>query len=141
MPKFKKKEENKKINFGGSPEPKEYPIFCFKHLTSNKKYNFDYFGNDREQKEAKSLILDEILKLQKKSWAEWGLENKKTGYESLPITQINISPKDFITTNDIKVIVFRINSQRWRLLGIKSQHFKSVLHVIGFDFDYSAYKH
>jgi len=37
--------------------------------------------------------------------------------------------------------IIRINNQNWRLIGYKSDNFKSVLHVIGFDFNYSAYKH
>ena len=139
--KIKSNITDKKNIFKKAIELKEYPIFYSKHLTTNKKYNFNYFNNEKEQIIVKSIILEEILRLQEKTWVEWGIENKKTGYESIPITQINIIPKNLILPNDIKTIVFRINSQKWRLIGIRSMHFKSVIHIIGFDFDYTAYKH
>lgn len=139
--KIKKKIENKKINIPSSNTPKEYPIFCFKYLTTNKRYNFEHFSNVQEQLKNKSLILDEIIRLQQKTWMEWGLEGKKTGFESIYINQLNFKPKELILSNDTKVIVFRINSQNWRIIGIRSEYFKSVLHIIGFDFDFSAYNH
>lgn len=124
-----------------SSENKEYPIFCFKFLTTNNKFNFNYFTSEKEIKESKSIILDEIIRLQTKNWIEWGLERKSIGYESIPITKIKFRPNNMITTNDMKVIVFRVFSQKWRIIGIKSPFSKGVLHIIGFDFDYSAYNH
>lgn len=109
--KIKKKIENKKINIPSSNTPKEYPIFCFKYLTTNKRYNFEHFSNVQEQLKNKSLILDEIIRLQQKTWMEWGLESKKTGFESIYINQLNFKPKELILSNDTKAIVFRINSQ------------------------------
>lgn len=141
MAKIKKKIENKKINISSSNISKEYPIFCFKYLTTNKRYNFEHFSNVQEQLKNKSIILDETIRLQQKTWMEWGLENKKTGFESIYVNQLNFKPKNLNLSNDTKAIVFRINSQNWRIIRIRSEYFKSVLHVIGFDFDFSAYNH
>ena len=97
-------------------------------MTTNKDYSFKYFQNDKDLQYSKAIILDDIIKLQGKTWLTLGMESKKTGFET-------------ITYNQLKLIVFRINSQNWRLIGYKSDNFKCVLHVIGFDFNYSAYKH
>lgn len=40
-----------------------------------------------------------------------------------------------------KIIVFRFNEQNSRLLGVKSSKCKSILYIIGYDWDYSSYKH
>ena len=135
-----KKKDNKKIKLTES-KIEEYPIFCFRHLTSNKDYCFKYFKNNVELSKAKVIILDEIMKYQHKSWLELGKESKKTGFETISYSQLKFSLSGLDLSNDTKLIIFRINNQNWRLIGYKSDNFKSVLHVIGFDFNYSAYKH
>ena len=135
-----KKNDNKKIKLTVS-NIEEYPIFCFRYLTSNKDYCFKYFKNDVELSKAKVIILDEIMKYQHKSWLELGKESKKRGFETISFAQLKFSPSGLNLSNDTKLIIIRINNQNWRLIGYKSNNFKSVLHVIGFDFNYSAYKH
>lgn len=135
-----KKKDNKKIKIIDS-KVEEYPIFCFKYLTTNKNYCFKYFQNDKDLQYSKAIILDEIIKYQYKSWLELGRESKKTGFETISYSQLNFSPAGLELSNDTKLIIFRINKQNWRLIGYKSENFKSVLHIIGFDFNYSAYKH
>lgn len=150
MAKLKNKNKVPKFNnkFGRSDSKgKEYPFFCFKHLTTNKKYNFFFFANEKDKKEAKSIIFDKLLELQTKNWQDLYVLSKKKGIETLNIEQLNFNPFNFITTKDMKVLVLRlnnnknVNSQEWRLIGIKSDNYKGVLHVIGFDFNYNAYKH
>lgn len=135
-----RKKENKKLKFAAS-KVEEYPIFCFKYLTANKKYNFKYFEKDLNLLKAKNIILDEVIKYQCKTWLEWGQENKKTGFETITSNQLNFSPAGIDLSNDTKLVVFRVNSQKWRLIGYRSDIFKGVLHIIGFDFNYTAYKH
>ena len=135
-----KKKDNKKIKIIDS-KIEEYPIFCFKYLTTNKNYCFKYFKNDVELSKAKVIILDEIIKYQHRSWLDLGKETKKTGFETISYNQLNFAPNELDLSNDTKLIIFRINNQNWRLIGYKSDNFKSVLHIIGFDFNYTAYKH
>ena len=134
------KKSNKKIKAIDS-KIEEYPIFCFKHLTTNKDYCFKYFQNNKDLEQAKAIILDDIIKLQSKTWLALGMESKKTGFETISYNQLNFKPTNLDLSNDTKLIVFRINGQNWRLIGYKSDNFKSVLHIIGFDFKYTAYKH
>ena len=134
------KKNNKKIKLVDS-KIEEYPIFCFKYLTTNKDYSFKYFQNDKDLQYSKAIILDDIIKLQGKTRLTLGMESKKTGFETIAYNQLNFRPANLDLSSDTKLIVFRINSQNWRLIGYKSDNFKGVLHVIGFDFNYSAYKH
>ena len=67
--------------------------------------------------------------------------NKKVGLETLSIEIINFEPNNYEFSKDQKVYVFRLNSQKWRMIGIKSGHNNDVLHIIGFDFNFSAYRH
>lgn len=136
-----KKNNNKKITNFSNQELEEYPIFCFKYLTTNNKYNFEYFNIINEKNKAKCIIFDKLIELQQKTWKQLVLERKNIGFETLPNNQIRFSPNNLQMTKDTKILSFRLNSQNWRLLGVRSEHFKSVLHIIGFDFDFSAYKH
>lgn len=135
-----KKKDNKKIEIK-TFKIEEYPIFCFRHLTTNKNYSFEYLKNNKDIELAKVKILDKIIELQSKNWLELGLKNKTTGYETITYNQLNFSPFNIELYKDSKLIIFRINNQNWRLIGYKSDNFKGVLHIIGFDFYYSAYKH
>jgi len=76
------KKNNKKIKLVDS-KIEEYPIFCFKYLTSNKDYSFKYFQNDKDLQYSKAIILDDIIKLQGKTWLTLGMESKKTGFETI----------------------------------------------------------
>ncbi len=138
-----KKKQKKGNNFNNLSEVKtlQYPIFCFRYLTKNKGYNFNYFKNTKEIKEAKSIILDKLIEIQSKTWLQLHQENKRVGIEILSYKILDFSPNNFEISKDQNMYVFRLNSQRWRMIGIKSEINTDVLHIIGFDFNYSAYKH
>ena len=133
-----KKDRKPKIKLD---EPDEYPIADFKYLTSNKKYNFGYFNNLRESIEGKAIILDKIIDIQKYSWLELMQMRKNIGIEYIDYEQLKFSPSNTKIVEDSKVVIMRLNSQNWRLIGVKSKNLKNVLHIIGFDFDFSAYNH
>jgi hypothetical protein len=44
-------------------------------------------------------------------------------------------------SEDSKIIVFRFNNQKSRILGVRSQECNSILYIIGYDWDFSAYNH
>ncbi|ERL26421.1 MULTISPECIES: hypothetical protein [unclassified Leptotrichia] len=139
----KKIKKLKNNNFKNISEVKllSYPVFCFRYLTKNKNYNFNRFKNSKESNEAKGIVLDKLMDIQLKSWLDLHQQNKRTGIETLSIENINFSPYDYETSKDQKVYVFRLNSQNWRMIGIKSEINTDVLHIIGFDFDFTAYNH
>lgn len=72
---------------------------------------------------------------------------KSVGYGMmLPLYELNVVideriRKELELTNDSKIIVFRFNKQKCRMLLVQSKKCPSLLYVIGYDWNYSAYKH
>lgn len=117
-----------------------YPVFCFKHLTTNKKYNIEYFKkkNVREKSKAYGALFFLINDMQNSGWKDLFSRSKEIGFESIQSKQLKLQPKNLSLSPDSKVLCIRFKKQTYRMLGIKN---KDVFHVIGFDFDYSAYNH
>lgn len=79
------------------------------------------------------------------TWKELQNRPKETGYEMIPISEFKINfdklKKELKLSEDSKIIVFRFNNQKCRLLGVRSHQCSSILYIIGNDWDYSAYNH
>jgi hypothetical protein len=121
----------------------QYPAFSFALLTTNSRYSLDYFNNDNDRKTAIELIFKRLMEISKESWVYWYAQRKNTGIETMSAHLINFSPTGRIMTQDEKVIVFRVKSyaeRDARIIGIREGGCP-ILHIIGFDFDYSAYSH
>lgn len=86
--------------------------------------------------------LEEISTL---TWKELQNRPKETGYEMIPISEFKISfenlKKELKLSEDSKIIVFRFNNQKCRMLGVRSNECSSILYIVGYDWDYSAYNH
>lgn len=115
------------------------PSFSFEFLTTNKKYNFEKLDK-RNGLEWRSTLLSRIIELTQNSWQHWQGLGKEQELETIPFQQIHFNPNNYSISEDEKVIVFRFNSQKGRILGIKDSYC-SVYYVIGMDTDYSAYNH
>lgn len=64
----------------------------------------------------------------------------------LPLYELNVVideriKKELNLTNDSKIIIFRFNKQKCRILLVQSRKCPSLLYVIGYDWNFSAYKH
>ena len=64
----------------------------------------------------------------------------------LPLYELNVVideriKRELNLTNDSKIIIFRFNKQKCRMLLVQSKKCPSLLYVIGYDWNYSAYKH
>lgn len=139
MNKIKSPRDNNKLST--TKNYLEYPVFCFKYLTTNNKYNIKYFNKFRDREKAYSALFYTIHELQKQSWEDIYNKNRKHGLETIPSNIVKFSPNGLKLTPDTKLISIRFNRDKYRLIGIKSEKNKDVLHVIGFDFNYSAYDH
>ena len=66
------------------------------------------------------------------------------GFEEIPFAQINCNPDKIILGKDTKICVLRFGKNNangdYRLMGIFNNK-DPIFNIIGFDFDYSAYKH
>ena len=113
-------------------------ILSFKYSISNKDYTIEKVV---KAKEKCNKIIDNLFKKLEE------LQNRphETGYEMIPISEFKISfesiKRELQLSDDSKIIVFRFNSQNNRLLGVRSKECNSILYIIGYDWDYSAYDH
>lgn len=119
----------------------EYYIFDFKYITRNKKYNFKFFNDKRNKLIAYDNLMEKIIEISNYTTESFNLLNKAKGLETILYNQLNFKPNGLDLSSDDKVISIRFNSTKYRLICIKSIDYKNILHIIGFDFDYSAYDH
>lgn len=121
-------------------------LLSFKYSIKNKNYTIKKVveARDKCNKIMKNLFqkYEEISNL---TWKELQNRPKETGYEMIPISRFYIKldniKDDLNLSEDSKIIVFRFHNQDYRLLGVRSQECSSILYIIGYDWDYSAYDH
>ena len=115
------------------------PLFSFNYMTKNKKFNFEH--KDKVLiKKFSCLLLQKIKELENKFTIKqlFVLHNKKV-FESLCINKINFSPCGITVSSDTKIYVFRVTKD-YRMICLYSD-IAPIFHIIGFDFDFSAYDH
>ena len=120
------------------------PVFCFKHITTNRHYNFHYYNSNKQYREkAESLesLLSRLHELSSTDWKALMTLEKKNGLETIPFGQMQFSPSSFTIGDDEKVYSFRFNKDKNRIICAKANDCRLTLHVVGFDFDFSAYNH
>ena len=113
------------------------------HLTTNKNFTFEFFDkNFRSKSAALEQFVEFLQRLTAKKMSEVVTLSKfdECGFETLPFEQINFTPNGIALSRNAKIHVFRFGNGKFRLLGFFERQ-QPVLNVIGFDFDYSAYKH
>ncbi|MCI8640698.1 MAG: hypothetical protein HFJ59_02335 [Clostridia bacterium] len=121
-------------------------LLSFKYSINNRDYTIKNITTAKKKcnREIENLFkkLEEITNL---TWKELQNRPKQTGYETIPISEFNICldniKQDLNLSDDSKIIVFRFNSQKSRLLGVKSYECSSILYIIGYDWNFSAYNH
>lgn len=124
----------------------EHIILSFKYSIKNKKHTIEHIleskGNNK--KTIKNLF-KKFEELSNLKWTDFINKPREVGYEMIPISEFKINldniKKSLNVSDDTKIIVFRFDNQDKRLLGIKSKECNSILYVIGYDWDYSAYNH
>lgn len=121
-------------------------ILSFKYSINNKNYTIEKQTNSREKcNKVIQKLFDRLEEISKLTWKELQNRPKETGYEMIPISEFNINlaniKKCLNLSDDSKIIVFRFNNQKCRILGVRSAECSSILYIIGYDWDYSAYNH
>lgn len=135
----KTKQKNNKIN---KTINNDYYIFDFKYITTNKKYNFKFFKEEKSNKnEAYDELIKRIYSISNYTTDKFLLLGKQQGLETIKYHQLNFQPNGLDISADDKFISIRFNKDKYRIICIKSVKYKNVLHIIGFDFNFSAYKH
>ncbi|MDR1702001.1 MAG: hypothetical protein LBR56_04430 [Sporomusaceae bacterium] len=122
---------------------KSAPLFSFAYLTTNNNYTFKHFNDSSEELACRKEFDKLLLLLSTTSWLDLIGRNKRQlgGYETIPIEQIAFSPANFHLSKDTKLLSFRFGSKdKYRMLGWRKDGCQA-LYIIGYDFDFSAYKH
>ena len=122
-------------------------VFSFRHLSSNRLYNFRYFDKMKKHAETTNAIVqlvEKISEMSKMTWEEFNQKAKGSGLEYIDVASFE---KQFTNSVDIplpkddKLIVVRFNSQRSRLIIKGGTKCPRVAHVLGIDYDLITYKH
>jgi hypothetical protein len=121
----------------------QIPAFSFAYLTNNSSHNLEYFSDPNDKRTAIENVYIRLVEIGKRNWLYWQQQGKKVGLELLSANEISFSPSDIKLTPDEKIIVFRVKGYAGkdsRILGIREDGCP-ILHIIGYDFDFSAYNH
>lgn len=133
--KISKEEDNNKVSI---KKDIDYPVFSFKHITTNKKYNINYFNKVRDKAKAYGALFYIMDVFQNRSWLESMNLDKKNGFETISYKELKFNPKSFDLARDDKLLIVRFKRDKYRMIGMKEDN---IFHVFGFDFNYSAYDH
>jgi len=122
----------------------QYPTFSFRHLTTHSDYNLNYYSSNqvREMQTAKQNLYDRMEELCKNNWLYWMTLGKQRGLETLEYSRLKFGPHELELLKDEKVFIFRFKAQNddARIIGYRKGKCP-ILHVIGYDFNFSAYDH
>ena len=123
-------------------------ILSFKYSVKTKDYTIEKITKKSKEK-CNDIIYElheKFRELSNMRLLDFQNKPKSTGYEMLPLYELNVVideqiKRELDLANDSKIIVFRFNKQKCRLLLVQSKKCPALLYVIGYDWNYSAYKH
>ena len=123
-------------------------ILSFKYSVKTKDYTIEKITKKSKEKcnDIMYELYEKFRELTSMKLVDFQNKPKTTGYEMLPLYEFNVAideelKEELELENNNKIIVFRFNKQKCRLLMVQSKKCPSLLYVIGYDWNYSAYKH
>lgn len=123
-------------------------IISFKYSVSTKHYTIEQITKKTKEKCNNKIqcLFEKFEELSNTKLIDFQNKPKTVGYEMLPLNQFNLNidsktMNELKLTNDSKIIVFRFGKQKYRLFMVQSRMCPSLLYVIGYDWDFSAYNH
>jgi hypothetical protein len=126
-------------------QPLSKLCFGFQYVTSNNNFCFKQLDSS-EKIIAYDKFLSRLNELSQINAAEAHNLGKIRGMEKIPYSQLHKNMQQIcdgtgIITKDSKIVVFRFNNQKYRLICKDDIMHPNLMHVIAFDFNYSAYDH
>lgn len=152
MPKIHSKQPSPKINKAQISENQgcssdQHPFFSFRFMTTNKVHSLSFLDSMRGPARELTLrsLYEKLEAISQRPWVYWAQERKKSGLETIKYEQLRFEPSTDVTlTKDTTLYVFRFDTYqgtgKGRIIGFKGSPC-SALHIIGYDFDFSAYPH
>lgn len=125
----------------------QHPWFSFRYMTSNGKHSAKSIDalHAREKSQTLSSLIHRFEELSSRPWTYWLQMGKAIGFETLDYGSLTFSAAPTAKiSDDTAVYIFRFDTYRGngkgRIIGFKESRCP-VLHVIGYDIDFSAYNH
>lgn len=115
------------------------PSISFEHLTDRKDFNLSNLEK-YDKREWESALYERLVEITQQKWTYWQSLPKQTGLETIEVKEIKFSPKGYNFSPDEKVIIFRFNQQKGRIVGIK-KNCRSIFYIIGIEIKHDAYNH
>lgn len=149
MGKLRGRTQNNKIakpaNTSALCSSEQYPWFSFQSVTTNRHFNLSNLCHGTEKEVTYELLHKRFVELSSKTWTYWMQQPKKTGLETINYGSLNFkAPEEASLSSDTTIYVFRFDTAvgegKGRIIGYKKSPC-SVLHIIGYDLDFSAYNH
>jgi len=149
MAKIRGREQNNKISGKIVPDQgcfsMQCPWFSFRSMTKNPRYNLSTLRSGTEREQTLHGLFQRLTDLSNETWTYWLQKPKQSGVETITYDRIKFSVGDgTVLTKDTAIFVFRFDTYRGtgqgRIIGYKDSPC-AVLHIIGYDLDFSAYDH
>lgn len=127
--------------------PLDHIVFSLKYLTSNGTHSLAYFGKDfRKSQDAHAALIERMQELCQLTISEARARGKISGSEHIPYKQLRKSMQGIcdtveIISKDSDLTVFRFRQNDYRILCKADLNHANLMHIIAFDFDFSAYDH
>lgn len=135
----RKKQNIKLIGQSYDSNKEEFLSVSFRYFTNNKNFNFEKLDKNQKRK-WKSALTERLIELTQQSWIYWGNLTKEHGYETLDAYLLSFSPTNYSLSDDENITIFRFNSQKGRIIGVKKAN-NPTFYIIGIDTNFSAYDH
>ncbi len=128
-------------------KPLTHIVFSLRYLTESKNFGLEYFGKDlRKSHEAYVAFVSRMRELCQVDIVTAQMSGNIFGSEHIPYKMLSKSMQSVcdsveIISKDSDLTVFRFYQNNYRLLCKADLNHGNLLHIVAFDFDYSAYNH
>lgn len=141
-----KNKKNDQVKMQAKP-PLGHISFSLKYVPNNKKHSFEYFERDvRNAHRAYEALFSKMKSLCQTDISAAYQVGKIQGCEPIPYCRLSETMRSIcdtveIISRDSSLLVFRFCQNDYRLLCKSDLNHPNLLHIIGFDFNFSAYDH
>ena len=125
----------------------QHPWISFRYMTTNKGHSLAFLDalDSRDREVTMRRLLERLEEISSRPWLDWTGLRRQVGFETLPKDEITFqAAQDAPLTSDMKLYIFRfdtnLGSGKGRIIGFKN-HPCAAYHIIGYDFDFTAYAH
>ena len=125
----------------------QHPWFSFRYMTPNAAHSLKFLDSLSTNERERTLhgLISRIEEISSRPWLYWTANRKASGLETLSVQSLRFPlNRDVNLTKDATLYVFRFSTYqgvgKGRIIGFKSAPC-AVYHVLGYDFNFTAYQH